>query len=167
MTRFEYTVYFALAHFEANKFWKRRSFMKLCPTCTTNNLDDAIKCERCGHVFGLPKRTYNYPKDIITHAEDHPPSRRAKLAMVLGGTAMLAALLMPFCAPIPGVIAIWLGNRELQSLKKGGYSTTGETYANVGVWGGWISTTIGVLMLLLGATVSLWFYQWVKETFIY
>lgn len=141
--------------------------MKMCPTCTTHNVDDAAQCERCGFVFPVPKRTYNYPKDIITHAEDHSPSMRAKLAMILGVTGMLAVFFVVFCAPIPGIIAILLGSSELRALKKAPYSSKGETYANIGVWGGWISTTIGLLMIGLGTTVTFWFYNWFKETFIY
>lgn len=141
--------------------------MKMCPSCTTNNVDDAVHCERCGYVFPVPKRTYNYPKDIITHTDDHSPSIRAKMAMMLGVAGMITVFFIPFCAPIPGVNAILLGNRELRALKKAPYSSKGEKYANIGVWGGWISTTIGLLMIGLFTTVSFWFYNWFIETFIY
>lgn len=141
--------------------------MKMCPACTTNNVDDALQCERCGYVFPAPKRTYNYPKDIITHTKDHPPSARAKIAMILAVAGMASVFFLVFCAPIPGILAILFGNQELKALKKAPYSSKGETYANIGVWGGWISTTIGLLMIGLGTTVTLWFYNWFKETFIY
>lgn len=87
--------------------------------------------------------------------------------MILGVTGMISVFFVVFCAPIPGIIAILLGNRELKALKKAPYSSKGETYANIGVWGGWISTTIGLLMIGLGTTVTFWFYNWFKETFIY
>ncbi len=141
--------------------------MKLCPTCTTNNPDEATACERCGFVFPIPARTYHYPKDIITRVEDHPPSPRAKLALICGVLAVLSVVFVVFCSPIPGVIAIVLGNRELKSMKKGAYSSKGTTYAHIGVWGGWVSTTIGLMMIGLGATVSWWFFNWFKSTFIY
>ncbi len=141
--------------------------MKMCPSCTTHNRDDAETCERCGYVFPVPKRTYDYPKDIITHTQDHPPSAQAKLAMILAVSGMASVFFVVFCAPIPGILAIWLGNKELKALKKAPYSSKGETYANIGVWGGWVSTTIGLLMIGLGTTVTVWFYNWFKETFIY
>lgn len=140
--------------------------MKLCTHCTTQNPDDALFCDRCGAAFPKPPRTYDYPKDVITRVEDHKPSSKAWMALGIGMFSMASVFFAPVCAPLPGLFAIFLGNSELRKLKgKDLYSEKGERFATLAVWAGWISTTIGLLMILLGITVTAWFFQWFLDVF--
>lgn len=140
--------------------------MKLCPNCTTNNPEDAETCSRCRYVFPKPKRSYNYPDDHIVKLDDHEPSGQARLALTIGVAAMLSVFLIPICSPLPGLIAVWLAQRENKTLHTR-YSTKGERYVKMALWGGWVSTSIGLLMLALGVTVSVWFVQWFRDVFRY
>jgi ribosomal protein L40E len=142
------------------------AIMKLCPNCTTNNPDDAETCSRCQYVFPKPKRTYDYPSDHIVKLEDHEPSAMAWFALAMGGVAVLSVFLIPVCSPLPGLLAVWLSQRENKRLNKR-YSTKGERYVKMALWGGWVSMSIGILMLALGVTVSVWFVQWFRDVFRY
>ncbi len=138
--------------------------MKLCPHCTTNNPDDAETCSRCKSPFPQPKRSYDYPVDHIVKLADHPPSTQAYVALVTGIAAILSVFFVPMCAPLPGLLAVWLAQRENKMLHRH-YSTQGEKYTKMALWSGWVSTSIGLLMLALGVTVSVWFIQWFKDAF--
>jgi len=138
--------------------------MKLCPHCTTNNPDDAEMCSRCQTPFPRAKRTYDYPTDHIVKLPDHAPSLQSQVALATGVLAMASVFLIPICSPLPGLIAVWLAQRENKRLSQH-YSTKGERYVKMALWAGWVSTSIGLLMLALGVTVSVWFVKWFQEAF--
>ncbi|NUM79460.1 DUF4190 domain-containing protein [bacterium] len=140
--------------------------MKMCPECTTNNPDDAVQCSRCEYRFPPPKRHYDYPKDTITRLEDHAPSLRSKIAAIAGIIAMILTVSMTLtvCSPMPGLIGMIMGYSEMKALKdKKKYSSSGEKYASFAIWCGWISVSVGGLMIILGVTVSTWFFQWFRD----
>ncbi len=140
--------------------------MKLCPSCTTQNLDEATECVRCHESFPLRKREYDYPRDHIRKLEDHPADWLAKLGVGLAVVSMLSLFLIPMCTPIPGLLSLVAGHRVQRNLKSR-YSSKGETYANIAVWCGWISTSVGLLLLVLGISVTVWFVQWFRDVFSY
>ncbi|HMW31822.1 MAG TPA: hypothetical protein PLH27_05705 [bacterium] len=144
--------------------------MKICPNCTTNNLDTSAYCVSCGAELTIPvkeepARESRFPKDHITHREDHPASGMAKLAMTLGLISLFFVFFAVICAPLPGIMAIIIGNNELKKLRGERYSTNGETYCQIGIWSGWISTAIGILLIAIGGIATIWLVNWFIEAF--
>ena len=139
-----------------------------CHTCGFENADGTASCGRCGTVLPYskpPEPEPKFPKDIITHLEDHPPSRRALISMVLGLASILLLFFTGICSPLTGIFGAWLGKSELKAMMNGRYSKKGEFYCQVGVWAGWITSCMSLLLLALSSVATFWFVHWFKEAF--
>lgn len=143
--------------------------MVACYSCGFENPDGVEWCQQCGKVLPfkkIPPKTQpddKFPKDFITRVEDHPPGWRAQWSMALGILSFLLLLLTGVCAPVSGIFAIVLGNTEMKTIRTKRYSERGKTYCQIGIWCGYMASSMSLLLLAYGMVAGAWFFNWFRE----
>jgi hypothetical protein len=144
--------------------------MAKCYTCGFDNSYGAQWCLRCGAVLPYKKDPVpepRFPQDHITKLKDHPASLKSKVTLALGILSILLLFFTGVCSPLAGVFSAILGNQELKRIKTKEYSTRGEMYCQFGIWSGYITGSMSLLLLAYGIVAGSWLFNWFRETFIY
>jgi hypothetical protein len=144
--------------------------MAKCYTCGFENERGAEWCTKCGAVLPYkkdPPPESRFPQDLITNLKDHPPSLRSKLALLLGILSIVLLFLTGVCSPLAGIFAITVGNREMKLIHKREYSSRGEMFCQIGVWSGYITGSMSLLLLGYGIVAGAWLFKWFEEAFKY
>jgi hypothetical protein len=143
--------------------------MAKCYTCGFENAYGVEWCAKCGSVLPYKKDPVpepRFPQDHITKLKDNPPSWKSILSLVLGILSVVLLFLTGVCSPLAGVFSAILGNQELKRIKTKEYSTKGEMFCQIGIWSGYVTASMSLLILVYGLIAGAWFIKWFRDAMI-
>ncbi len=143
--------------------------MAKCYTCGFENIYGAEWCAKCGTVLPYkkdPPPEPKFPQDYITKIKDHKSGWKAQASLVLGILSILLLFLTGVCSPLAGIFAVILGNQEMKRIKTKEYSSKGEIFCQIGIWSGYITASMSLLLLFYGLVAGAWFVKWFQDAMI-
>ena len=143
--------------------------MAKCYSCGFENPYGTEWCGRCGAVLPYkkdPPPEPRFPQDYITNVKDHAPSWKSKMSLALGILSILLLFFTGVCSPLTGVLAVIFGNQEMKRIKTKEYSAKGEMFCQIGIWSGYVTGSMSLLILVYGLVAGAWFVKWFQDAMI-
>lgn len=119
---------------------------KACPKCNQMNPAEAAFCLNCASPIGSAPPPIGAPSQFGTTPPVQPgaqPSQKGLFSLILAIIALIC------CGPFAGIPAAILGWMELDAIKTGRTPADNKWMAQVGLWGGIVSTVLHIIGYVL------------------